>query len=148
MIKLESREDGRYLACSCLLRCVVTQRPGSTVNCYHQCCFRWAFCQVLEPPDNTGIRDISSIFSLSSLALSTSVLEGPSSLQLGPALHSQLCCRFKKDENNFSDHCGHSKAARKKQASMEQSPHTAEIRGKPMVSPLSSGVGCFSQPWQ
>lgn len=52
MIKLESREDGRYLACSCLLRCVVTQRPGSTVNCYHQCCFHWALCQVLKPPES------------------------------------------------------------------------------------------------
>lgn len=53
-----------------------------------------------------------------------------------------------KGENNFPDNCGHSKAARKKQAPMSQSPYTAEIWGKPVVSPLSNGVGYFSQPRQ
>lgn len=54
MIKLESREDGRFLTCSCLLCCVVTQRPRSTVTCYYRCCFCCASCQVLEPPDTEG----------------------------------------------------------------------------------------------
>lgn len=55
---------------------------------------------------------------------------------------------FEEAENNFPDNCGHSKATRKKQAPMSQSPHTAEIWGKPVVSLLSDGVGCFSQPRQ
>lgn len=57
-------------------------------------------------------------------ALSTSVLEGPSPCSL---VMSFIVRAFEKDEKSFTDSCGHSYAARGKQASQKQGPHTAEV---------------------
>lgn len=148
MIELEWREAGRCLHCTCLLCCVMIQIPRSTVNSYYQCCFCWALCRALEPLD-TWREGTSPQSSLCPHWLCQQVSwKGPH--PCGSVKPFVVGCpvAFEKDVNNFPDSCGHSEAARKKLASMEQSLHTAEIGGQPVVSLLANGVGCFSQPRQ